>query len=235
MSQPTGCVVTVFVCGSNTPAWKLVLLGRLPEPETTSTLPLRSSAACTGLIGMGFGSVCHCPCTFACAPARPGKLAKQIAATNICRKYRVTLEDSREGRAGVERCMRQPPGQEGQCENGGLYRNHVGDKAFPCRELPWRLLSSSKSPSNPVNTGIGQERNPDNELPGSHSRKTTHHWLPNLTLSAEMCRMHRRDRLNDQRNFARRRLLLFEIIERALEANYSRPSALCANGQRPQN
>src|SRR6266403_1319558 len=97
MSQPTGCVVTVPVCGSNTPACKFVLLGRLPEPETTSTVPLCRSVACTGLIGMRFGSVCHCPCTFACAAARLGKLAKQTAARNTGRKFRVTLENARRG------------------------------------------------------------------------------------------------------------------------------------------
>src|SRR5712664_3057042 len=61
MSQLTGCVVTVPVCGSKTPACRFVFVGTLPEPETTSTLPLLSTAACAGLIGMRFGSVCHCP------------------------------------------------------------------------------------------------------------------------------------------------------------------------------
>src|SRR3981189_2175290 len=112
MSQPTGCVVTVPVRGSNTPACKFVLLGRLPDPETTSPVPLCRSAACTGLIGMRFGSVCHCPCTFACAYSRVGKPAKQAAAANRSRKCRVTFHETRQGEAGRERGTRQPPGQE---------------------------------------------------------------------------------------------------------------------------
>src|SRR5260370_24931025 len=99
MSQPTGCVAAVPVCGSNTAACRLVFVGRLPDPETTSTLPLCSNAACTGLIGMRFGSVFHCPCTFACAQATPGKVAKEIAIASTDKKYRATLEESRQGGA----------------------------------------------------------------------------------------------------------------------------------------
>src|SRR5882724_4036603 len=69
MSQFTGCVVTDPVAGSKIPAWKFVFPATLPDPETIRTLPLCSSAECTGLMGIRFGSVCHCPCVLAWAAA----------------------------------------------------------------------------------------------------------------------------------------------------------------------
>src|ERR1700761_6016926 len=39
--------------------------GQFPDPATTSTLPLLSSAAWTGLIGMVLANVVHWPCTLA--------------------------------------------------------------------------------------------------------------------------------------------------------------------------
>src|SRR5215467_687423 len=80
MSQFTGCVVMVPDAGSKIAACKFVLVGRFPDPDTISTLPLCSSAACTGLIGMRFGSVCHCPWTLAC-PVADGTLAKERKPT----------------------------------------------------------------------------------------------------------------------------------------------------------
>src|SRR5215472_4809417 len=80
ISQFTGCVVTVTVAGSKMAACKFVFVGRLPEPETISTLPLCKSAACTGLMGMRFGSVCHWPCTLAC-PVAEGTLPNERKPT----------------------------------------------------------------------------------------------------------------------------------------------------------
>src|SRR5947209_20516922 len=64
MSHEILNVLIVEVAGSNTPAWRLWLLGSLPEPAMTNTLPVCIMATCTGLIGMRNGSVCHRPVRF---------------------------------------------------------------------------------------------------------------------------------------------------------------------------
>ena len=69
ISQATVCVVIVPACGSHTAARKLVFDGSFPEPETTRTFPLCIKATCTGLMGMRYGKVLHCPCTLTCAIA----------------------------------------------------------------------------------------------------------------------------------------------------------------------
>src|SRR5437660_525014 len=92
MSQATGCVVSVFVTGSNTAACKFVFEGRFPDPETITTLPLCRSAACTGLMGMRFGSVCHCPCTLAWADAEGAWVKRKAASTaNTTERQRLQL------------------------------------------------------------------------------------------------------------------------------------------------
>src|SRR5271163_10334 len=64
ISHATGCVVTVSLAGSQTPAMKLVFAATLPEPETINTLPLCIIATWTGLMGICVGRVFHWPCTF---------------------------------------------------------------------------------------------------------------------------------------------------------------------------
>ena len=63
MSQVSGCVMMEPESGSQTPACKFVLPATLPEPETTRTFPVRSSAVCTGLMGIRSGRVFHSPTT----------------------------------------------------------------------------------------------------------------------------------------------------------------------------
>src|SRR6516164_2830004 len=82
MSQPTGCVVIVPDCGSQTAAWKFVFAATFPDPDTINTRPSFVSAACTGLIGICVDRVCHVPCragwartagTYATAAARAAR------------------------------------------------------------------------------------------------------------------------------------------------------------------
>src|ERR1700730_17743209 len=61
MSQPILKVLIVSATGSHTAACNLLLSGSFPEPATTSTLPVRISATCTGLRGMWKGSGSHLP------------------------------------------------------------------------------------------------------------------------------------------------------------------------------
>src|ERR1700730_1284561 len=46
--------------------------GQAPEPATINTLPFGKSGTWIGLIGVRFGSVLHCPCTFAWAISAVG-------------------------------------------------------------------------------------------------------------------------------------------------------------------
>src|ERR1700676_3621071 len=104
MSQAIGKVLIVSFLGSQTAACRTWLSGSLPEPETTSTLPVCIRAACTGLMGISTGSVSHLPfwlglasttartlvlaCVsdidmvvcFSCALAVPGAAASRINA-----------------------------------------------------------------------------------------------------------------------------------------------------------
>src|SRR5436305_3694614 len=61
MSQVILNVRIVADGGSQTPACQFLLSGSLPEPATTSTLPVCIRATCTGLMGMAEGSVTHLP------------------------------------------------------------------------------------------------------------------------------------------------------------------------------
>src|SRR5882762_5496563 len=75
MSQETGCVVITPVAGSKSPAWKFVLPGAFPDPETIRTFPLCSMATWTGLIGIEVDEVVHWPNLSACA-------ARYVVANN---------------------------------------------------------------------------------------------------------------------------------------------------------
>jgi len=135
-------------------------------------LAFLSSAACTGLIGMRFGSVCHCPCTFACALPRAGKLARQIAA-------QVPAGNTESAAKKLDSVGRVRKGHEatswarGPCKNGDYTEITWGTRRSP---IPYTSMMPSinlEIVGYPVNTGIGQGRMSENhgKIVAARSRK----------------------------------------------------------------